>query len=293
MEATPDHIRWTLAVPCKLRSWEEYANPSRTERHLRAVRAFSDARHEGRICDGIVFANHQSEIRQPIGEVLAFRADAAFEPFSGQDEVESTCATCPANLVGNATHTRMAGCFGLIAMPMPIDPWLETFAQFVDESVKGPRIEWRELWADGSSADSQRISSLASLLRQFLSWLPMAFRVKERATFDGLEQFCAAADVSLSESMPLVFLCFPEGQVEGRNWTTAPCCSRCSAPWPGPPQGICSHCKVGRHVPEQRRKLVGKRPYRRLLEFMSEADALSLLEKYRKRNANDRDCSGP
>ena len=54
--STPEFLRWTLAVACKLKDFAQWKNPDKVERHLRAVRVCETAIREGRVLDGICVA---------------------------------------------------------------------------------------------------------------------------------------------------------------------------------------------------------------------------------------------
>src|SRR5437868_3516487 len=98
---TPEFLVWAIEYTCPIRGQQDGRDPERTERQLRAARAVSEARRDGRIFEGFC-------VDPPNG----FRIADALGIYSGLDVVEQTCGSCPAN--GVKESAGLAGCFGLL-----------------------------------------------------------------------------------------------------------------------------------------------------------------------------------
>lgn len=98
---TPEFLVWSLEYRCPVRGLEDGRDPERTERHLRAARAASDALVEGRVVEGIA-------VDPPLG----FRLADALAIYGGEAALSQHCRNCPAN-ANNTPAPGWAGCFGM------------------------------------------------------------------------------------------------------------------------------------------------------------------------------------
>jgi hypothetical protein len=102
---TPEFLVWSLEYLCPIRGLEDGCDPERTERHLRAARAASDALVEGRVVDGLA-------LDPPLG----FRLADALAIYGGEAALTQHCRGCPAN-TNPAPSPEWAGCFGMMPLP--------------------------------------------------------------------------------------------------------------------------------------------------------------------------------
>ena len=112
---TPEFLVWAIEEPCPLRQIAGFENPERTERHLRTLRAYSDAAAERRIFEGICF--------EPAADPLkgngknGFRVADALSLYGGLKTAEESCCKCPANALKQTKSRNLAGCFGMVPLP--------------------------------------------------------------------------------------------------------------------------------------------------------------------------------
>ena len=69
---TPEFLVWAIEHTCPSADMQDGSDPERTERQLRAARAVSDARREGRVFEGLC-------VNPPDG----FRIDDALAVYGG------------------------------------------------------------------------------------------------------------------------------------------------------------------------------------------------------------------
>src|SRR3954466_13708392 len=90
---TPEFLVWAIERHCPLRQIAGFADPERTERHLRALRAYSDASAQGRIFEGIcVEADANPSQRYA---TCGFRVEEALTLYGGLESAATACGECP------------------------------------------------------------------------------------------------------------------------------------------------------------------------------------------------------
>ena len=135
---TPPFFRWALEVACPLRMGKHWSDPAQTERQLRSVRCYAEAKLEGRIFDGVA-------VEQVVDDELptnGFLVDEVFQAYGGEDELER-CRGCAANVARHIGQLSYAGCYGLVTFD-DLSPHGEEFdlaAQKV-KSLKVPPLEF-------------------------------------------------------------------------------------------------------------------------------------------------------
>src|SRR5262245_21282712 len=102
---TPEFLAWAIEYRCPFRGDLDGSDPERVERQLRAARAVSEARREGRVLDGLC-------VQPPDG----FAISDALEIYGGEQVVEQACGECPANAARMALGEEWAGCYGLFPL---------------------------------------------------------------------------------------------------------------------------------------------------------------------------------
>ncbi|MCI0360355.1 MAG: hypothetical protein L0211_17910 [Planctomycetaceae bacterium] len=286
---TPEFLLWSLEYRCPLRALEDGSDPERTERQLRASRAVSDARHEGRVFEGIA-------VDPPNG----FRIDDALAIYGGEEAARRACSDCPANALAGDDHPlfrggpaqtspQLAGCYGLVRLPdeparvhLAIEqgiakaygsnPWEDL------GSATTPR--WYGLWLD-SPLDSEHLLVRYNVLA--------AAPIDDAACRRGIADLLVALNVAFNAGLRLHVRLYPPGRVEGTSWRLVPHCPRCQGPWTasGNRCAVCGY--VGHPAPDKKRRARGTRPYYpldRLLggalqaaHFMSRYDSLRARER--------------
>ncbi len=289
---TPSFIVWALAQHCSLRQISLWENPQRTERLLRAARAFDEATADGRVLDGICVAAGAEGHSDPSG-ALAFRASEALEVYQGLHAVRAACSGCPANALGGYRGRTIVGCFGMWPLPAGLD----AFCRQVDEriaddralaaavpSVKETTPLWYGLWI-ASPHVGPAATAIANLIRQLA--------LDDPASAAGRDELVLALDVAAA-GIPLQFQLYPPGSIDGPWWNLVPHCGRCRAPWSS--RGSCRVCgQAGHPASPKKRRVRGQRPYYPLTSVLGEVKAAEFWLRYRafRDHAPDNDAAQP
>lgn len=272
---TPAFIVWALARHCSLRQIPDWENPERTERLLRAARAYDEARAEGRIVEGVALAA-DAQAAQSIEQVLAFRVEDGLSLYGGLAAIEAACDACPANVLKGHRSRQFVGCFGM--WPLPLD--LGAFYEEVQAALAAEPLAadlasrtkpgWFGLWLD-----SPLTGPAADAIGRVLGNL----RLDDPASVAGRDELVLALDVA-AEGIPLHFRLYPPGQVAGQWWNLVPHCEVCHAPWTG--DGPCRVCGQTTHpAPPKKRHVRGKRPYYPLVRLLGLEKAREFVARYR------------
>src|SRR6476659_5578703 len=127
---TPEFLLWAIGYRCPVRGFQDGSDPEKAERQLRAARAVSDARREGRIADGYC-------LDPPYG----FRIEEALAVYGGLHVVEQCCGDCPANTNKAQDKLSLAGCYGLFPLAEPLQ-----FSQAIEHAAQrvpcGPQLDF-------------------------------------------------------------------------------------------------------------------------------------------------------
>ncbi|MEX2025747.1 MAG: hypothetical protein WEH44_00580, partial [Pirellulaceae bacterium] len=259
---TPSFLVWALARHCSLRQIADWEDAERTERLLRAARAYDAARAEGRIVEGVALAAG-ADREVDAAQVLGFRVDSALELYGGVAGLQAACDECGANALRGHGGRQVAGCFGM--WPLPAD--LENFCEQVESIIqRDPQIatlsttapRWYGLWLHSPLA-SETASALAVLLREL--------QLTDAASAAGRDELLLALAISAAGQFPLHFRHYPPGQVEGPWWNLVPHCGDCQAPLTG--GGICRVCGQTTHpASPKKRRVRGQRPYYPLVRLL-------------------------
>ncbi|QDU93813.1 hypothetical protein [Lignipirellula cremea] len=296
---TPEFIGWTLVRSCPLREvLDDPADPMAVERLLRPVQAYSDARREGRLFEGVCLAadvipdvdpspvdDHAAAIRAANGEPLGFRADEVLAAYGGEQAIRSVCTGCPANAVAQVQADALAGCVGLLEFS-PHDASLHADFQRAYEAAEqaGETQEilaattqpaWYGIWIEPAPTYSQR-TAFRAVFRRLAG--QNGFYAQR------LAPLLAALDLSLDCKLPappdLRWELFPHGEVHGRRWRLGEHCPCCKADWKAGSRR-CAVCgRQGGSQAARRRHARGVRPYWRLAGFLGEANVGRFLERY-------------
>jgi hypothetical protein len=284
---TPEFLRWAIERPCPLRDCDDWADPERTERQLRPLRACSEALAEGRLFEGVCV---HSAVDRPCSpslspaEATGFRAVEIFSAYGGEEYVRSLCGSCPANSfqVKQLEPHAIAGCFGLLeldglgpSLHQTIEAVLDEqqlTAQF-DDAFLQTRPRWYGLWSS---------SPPNGLQRRLLLQLFGSLAERNAVLASQIATFTTALETSLRSDLPLHITLTPRGSVENYKWVLPPHCSRCKAVWPASGNRCAACGQIGRQLSLRRRHLAGQRPYWRLDGFLGKENVLGFLQRYRR-----------
>ena len=272
---TPSFLVWALARHCSLRQIADWEDAERTERLLRAARAYDEARAEGRIVEGVALAAG-ADREVDAAQVLGFRVDSALELYGGCVGLHAACDKCPANALRGHLGRQVVGCFGM--WPLPED--LDGFYEQVESIIPGdPQIatlssitpRWYGLWLH-SPLPPETASALAVLIREL--------QLSAAASAAGRDELLLALAIAAAGQFPLHFRLYPPGQVAGPWWNLVPHWGHCQAPWSG--GGICRVCRQTTHpASPKKRRVRGQRPYYPLARLFQPEHAKGLWMRYR------------
>ena len=298
--STPEFLRWTLAVACKLKDFSQWKNPDRVERHLRAVRVCETAIREGRVLDGICVAAEQCG--DDSANTLGFRIADVVESFGSLEAIAETCEQCAANAIKELHPAANVGCFGLLPITnIHVHPVGKTtvlgatnLQQLLDKVLSdnlelSSRIAkcfvatqpaWYGLWIPDSPSLQQRQVQLEVLDTLLVS-------VTDAQVNSAWKLFTAALRISVKHDIEIRIELCPAGVRDNVNWTVPEHCCRCHAPWkPDLRKSMpsCQICNYQGHPNKRHQGFVqGKRPYWKLSQFLGEQQAALFLEQYRQR----------
>lgn len=271
---TPPFIVWAMARRCSLRQIADWEDAERTERLLRAARAYDEARAERRILDGVAIAAG-AEREVDLDQVRGFRVDSALELYGGIAGLHSACDDCPVNALRGYARREIAGCFGM--WPLPED--IGCLCQQVEETAipTGTSLRWYGLWL-GSPIVGNAAAQIAAVLRQL--------SLDDAASTAGRDEMLLALEIAACGEFPLHFRHYPPGDAEHGWWNLVPHCGACQAPWTG--DGCCPVCGQTTHpASPKKRRIRGMRPYYPLVRLLGAKMTADLLVRYLKQ------CRGP
>jgi hypothetical protein len=264
---TPPFLLWAIESTCPVRGLQNGSDPERTERQLRAARAVSDARREGRVIDDLC-------VEPPFG----FRVEEALSIYGGSIVVEQACRGCPANALLHDDCGTFAGCFGIVPLPderlihAAVEPAIRQVATVeYDRLFRRTDPIWFGLWMN-SPLDLERVRSLLAIMKSAAVPEPMA------AAF---RQFQSGLQSAVVSKQSVHVALYPRGRVEGTWWRRIPHCPECKAAWDDLRSRECAVCGFhGSPAPEKKRHARGRRPYRPLEQIVGTEQAKALLARY-------------
>jgi hypothetical protein len=264
---TPPFIVWALARRCHLRQITLWEDAERTERLLRAARAYDEARAEGRIVDGIAIAagaEHETDVEQ----VHGFRVDSALELYGGIARLHAACDDCPANTLRGHKGREVVGCFGMWPLPETVDGLCQQVEELASPTGTSPR--WYGLWLRAPIVGDEA-ARLAAILRRL--------SLDDPLSSPGRDELLLALAVAARGEFSLHFRHYPPGNAEGGWWNLVPHCEICQAPWTG--EGRCRVCGLATHpASPKKRRIRGQRPYYPLVRLLGAERTAEHLVRY-------------
>ena len=266
---TPEFLVWAIHYACPVRGSQDGSDPERTERQLRAARAVSDARRDGRVLEGLC-------LDPPLG----FRIADALAVYGGERVVEQACGNCPANALPESNPSSLAGCYGMLPLPADerivhcelervlIEPGLGEQAAklFLPTQPK-----WYGLWLR---------SPLAGEALKVLSQAFAAMAIDEEPTRSALQELVGGMHRAAQAGLALQAELFPRGTVADGWWHLTPHCQVCRASWLAN-TGQCAACgRLGRPTADKKRRARGRRPYFPLDRLLGAEQAAAILARF-------------
>ena len=277
---TPEFLAWSIAYHCPVRGFQDGSDPDRTERQLRAVRAYSDALRQGRVLDDLA-------VDPPLG----FRISEALHLYGGQEAVEATCGACPANAISNSGYAALAGCYGVLPLPHDPSPLYKAIDGAIEELGIAKKVEvlfpatrpqWYGIWMGSTLKQEQQ-----KCARRVFSFARM------KGSFDSVQGNELIEGLATAERGGFDFHArlYPRGRLEDGWWRLASHCPRCMAAWPAERSRQCRVCKyAGSPAPDKKRRARGQRPFQPLERILGPERAREFLARY---EAHRRTPSGP
>jgi hypothetical protein len=270
---TPEFLVWALEWRCELRQIAGFEDPERTERHLRTLRAYSDAAAEGKVFEGICAA-------PPNG----FRVDDALSLYGGLTAAMDACRDCPANALQKKNPNSLAGCFGMVPLLPDESEVHAAVEQAIDRLNLRANVEtnfpftkpvWYGLWMR-SPLDAPRALLLKFILRNAGG--------NDSSYVRAMNQMILGLGAAYEHALPLHVRLYPRGEVQGTWWNLVPHCQSCHAPWPEPQREQCDVCGyVGHPAAPPKRRARGTRPYWPLERMLGKEKAAEFLLRYEAR----------
>jgi hypothetical protein len=294
---TPPFLRWTIVVPCPFRDPDGKNVTDAAFRELRSLRAIAVGEFEDRVVDGICL--HPDVSTEHATAAIGFPVQEVYAAFGGKEKSSSACRSCPANvpisaeeLSGNATATK-AGCFGWLPFGdvsedsspgfmrlmecedhLAIDDALSIVQRFesalesIDEASPFPITSpsWYGVW------------SCKTFSMEQLSFLD---RVCKKIQSDSIawRRLARAIQVSVEHDLEFHVELNPPGHSDGQWWTTEASCAKCGYASPAIPCEVCETKAVP--LRSRKMKVLGMRPYLKLVSIVGEEETVWLVKKYR------------
>jgi len=267
---TPEFLIWAIEYSCPVRGFQDGTDPERTERQLRAARAVSEARREGQVFGGFC-------VQPPNG----FRIADALAVYGGTEAVERACGECSANALRETDGGALAGCYGIV--PLPVDP--AAVHEAIEQAI--PRAYPNGEWSGLCTVTKPRWYGLWMQSPLWAEHLLVRYRVLEAAAFesevtgDGIRQLITGLNVAFKADCRVHVSLYPRGRIEGTQWRLVPHCPRCKAAWGNFGLRHCNVCGYdGPPAPDRKRKVRGPRPYFPLQRILGKEAAAEFLVRY-------------
>ncbi len=311
---TPQFLRWSIDLPCKLRVGGDTASPDATFRQLRGVREFSNGLVENRVFENICI--HASAMSDQPDSAMGFTESEVLDVFGGRETIEKCCRDCNANTnLLDSGDAMWAGCYGWLTTdgssltslarrnektdqpaterPDPIDDLLVKEVDLAIQMLNlQPLIEsnfpsaspaWFSFWQESTLT----IPQLLLLEKIFSTALRRHASTGDPDFVDDLLRFIDALTLCHRHSMQLNVELVPQGYSDGVTWKIFAHCPRCRRCVTSPDQTwlACEAC--GHESPpsgERKSKVLGLRPYVNLNRVLGKAETASLLKRYEQTN---------
>ncbi len=274
---TPEFLVWAIERCCPLRQIAGFEDPERTERHLRTLRAYSDAAVEERVFEGICVEHAENPAN-------GFRVDDALSHYGRLVTAEDACRDCPANALQKENPNNLAGCFGMVPLPSnesDVHAAVEdavnrlNLRANVQGSFSTTKPAWYGLWMS-SPLDAPRSLLLKFILRSAGG--------SDSNYVRAMNQMILGLSAAYENALPMHVRLYPRGEVRGTWWNLAPHCQACRAPWPEANREQCLTCGyVGHPASPSKRRARGTRPYWPLERMLGKEKAEEFFRRFEAR----------
>ena len=306
---TPQFVRWAVDFECELREEGTGRSPAATFRQLRSLASISEGVLDRRCYRGFCFSSSTVEqlAKAPakhlkaddVANIKAIPIREVVEWFGGIEQINRACGNCPVN--GNPTENdataRWAGCFGYLST----DPgWSvdrahsdfqlnEVLVGIVDQFLSNnlddfcrafpaqpPHAGWYGLWLSTELRGLQ-LKLLEGVLDELIQHVESNSGLEESAKRE-LTRFRNVASLAREHDCSIAVELVPQGFSDGRHWRIAAHCPDCRAQRNVSP---CPKCHSSKGiVGEQKRQVLGDRPYLRLEDIVGREQTLCLATEY-------------
>lgn len=275
MPSTPEHILWAIEHACPLRNLRDWADPEQTERELRPLRAYCEARQDGRVFEGICLEQATADLKP--AQALGFPAAEIFDAYGEGLFLEATCGKCPANLP-QGDKTSLAGCHGWF-ITQEIKPRLNRIIDDLKSSGRDQQLAHFPLHRFQQAFYALWTHSIWR--NQMLSQAVELFcRVAADDGDEAVTRFAGALRSAQQHGCAMRVKLMPRGEREANCWTVAAHCPNCLADW-SDPVGRCRACDYrGGAAPARRRSARGNRPFIPLGRIIGEQNVDEFLVRY-------------
>lgn len=304
-------VRWTLLQNCALRRPTGGLPAESAARQLAGLVEASRIGAEGRVFEGLAWHSDCELTATEPGDCLAFPAAEPAADFGGAAEVAKHCHACPANL--SPYPAGVAGCWGFVSFRTPAfdssrevietgadetgDPWLRNRLKLgTGQFVEVPDlVGWfqRQLELQGAASGFVALFGEAKPAWYALwigaAWNPAQtvwlkdFLVRAGDGIPGrqMAHLSRAVAASCASGLQLCFERVPSGTSDGSTWSIGPHCGGCG--WERAGRLPCMCCGESRAaLPERRRRVMGLRPWLRLVSLVGQQKAVESLARYRE-----------
>lgn len=286
---TPPFIRWSIRRSCPYRLADE--SSAALLARFRGLQELSIGLAEGRVVEGICL--HADSRSDQVQNARGFLVDEVTDMFGGVSQLNETCGACPANVpfAGQCTEFdsmaesmaesmadseeevswSWAGCAGWLPRIFDGEQERQRWEQAIEtHRSRGGQVfletrpPWYGFWArDRWRGEDGTLNELANTIRAFEphDWQDAAARR------DWI-RFQTAVGRCLQHGLELETELVPAGHSDGLRWRLHEHCPRCRAPMDAD-QRYCRTCRrSGGPHPPLVRKVLGLRPYGKLIQII-------------------------
>ena len=279
---TSSFVRWAVRHECPFRQIDCDNLPFDTFRQLRSIRELSAGFQADRVVNGFCIHPHHNTDPQT---ARGFPTDEVYDLYGDRELIEQTCGPCHANAVHVLSDNQdaWAGCYGWFFATNNESNWIEDFGNVTasqhPEFGQTNKI-WFAVWQN-EHWNSNSLQPLQVLLEAVLA------QKTQRSPKIAPEfiRFCDAVNRCIEHDLELHTELIPAGHSDGVTWTIESCCSNCHCELKLNSkickEMICEECGyVGLPSPQQKRKVLGLRPYMLLRDLIGESQTQRLLDAF-------------
>lgn len=310
---TPQFVRWAIGQACELRELDCMSLPDHSFRQLRGLREYSQGLSDNRVFEHVCV--HAAASVAQLDDCRGFFEDEVLDAHGGADAVLGCCTTCPANSMSESTPGVWAGCYGWLpatsgfsfeaTIKRPADladsdlktggsqrfDFLSVMELVIDEDPELKREfasafpqttpSWFGVWQE-STLSSLQTKTLLRVVELILSDCERGDPIADELA--NLIQFRDALHRCTTHELTMHVELIPPGDSDGQQWTIAAHCPTCKIRMEEPAGSVeqrCSACgKIGNPHGVRKSKVLGLRPYVKLVGVMGVAKTREFMARY-------------